>query len=119
MSEVRYQYQIQATLGPNAGLFSKGGYSPTYSKKGKVWMTLGYLKQHLCIGAMDKYKKDGAKIVVTEVHVTESDVTLEEVYADLQQQQIKKDAERAKRNAEYKRRQDELEYERLKQRLGK
>lgn len=29
------------------GLFSKGGYYPSFSKKGKAWSSMGYFKNHL------------------------------------------------------------------------
>jgi len=29
------------------GLFSRGGYTPSFTKKGKVWSSLGYVKNHL------------------------------------------------------------------------
>jgi len=29
------------------GLYSKGGHNPRFTKKGKTWSTMGYLKRHL------------------------------------------------------------------------
>jgi hypothetical protein len=38
-----YEYQIQRS----DGLFSTGGYWPRFSKRGKIWRTIGHLKAHL------------------------------------------------------------------------
>jgi hypothetical protein len=38
-----YEYQIQRS----DGLFSTGGYWPRFSKRGKIWRTIGHLKIHL------------------------------------------------------------------------
>lgn len=32
---------------PKTGLYSKGGYSPKWKKKPKIWSNIGHLKNHL------------------------------------------------------------------------
>ena len=51
------------------GLFSAGGYSPRWTKIGKVWRTLGPLKNHLQGGAAVAYDRlgDDVEIEMKEV----------------------------------------------------
>jgi hypothetical protein len=44
-----FEYQIQRS----DGLFSTGGYCPSFSKRGKIWRGLGPLKLHL--GNLKRY----------------------------------------------------------------
>ena len=44
---------------PATGLFSTGGTNPKFKKKGKIWSTLGHLKNHLA-QFMEKYYSKGA-----------------------------------------------------------
>lgn len=46
MKEVKYVYKIRRK---SDGLYSKGGSSPTFSKNGKTWNTIGQLKSHLTL----------------------------------------------------------------------
>jgi hypothetical protein len=39
------------------GLFSKGGNAPYFTKKGKMWSSLGYVKSHIRQINEDKLKK--------------------------------------------------------------
>lgn len=38
------------------GNFSKGGHTPHFTKKGKTWSSLGYVKSHLRQSSIDKLK---------------------------------------------------------------
>lgn len=37
------------------GLFSTGGYCPTWNKQGKIWSTLGKVKSHLTMCQRNAY----------------------------------------------------------------
>lgn len=43
----------------NTGLFSSGGTNPRFKKKGKIWSSLGHLKNHLALFT-EKYYRDNA-----------------------------------------------------------
>lgn len=50
------------------GLFSKGGKTPTFSKKGKTWSSLGHLKNHMVGKSNQKYS--GCEVVKYELKTT-------------------------------------------------
>lgn len=68
-----------------SGLFSTGGSSPGFTKVGKTWSTIGYLKSHLTMWADMGYHQpprpfpDNWEIV--EMIVTENVLTYEEMLA--------------------------------------
>lgn len=65
------------------GLFSTGGIFPEWSKRGKVWKTLGNLKSHLTLIANERNYKiyNGCNIVefeMIEKSITPVDKIIEE-----------------------------------------
>lgn len=110
-------YKVKST---KTGLYSKGGTYPTFSKNGKAWTNVGYLKNHLNqLNSYGKwiYKDNQVIIECYEVIITENSVftqSYDDFLAEIQQnQQLKKKDQEAKnrRLAENQRR---LEYEKLK-----
>lgn len=53
------------------GLYSSGGYSLRWTKIGKVWRTLGPLKNHLQGGAATAYDRLGDDVEVVEIEMKE------------------------------------------------
>lgn len=69
-----FVYKIKST---KTGLYSKGGMCPSFTKKGKAWTNIGYLKNH--INALDGYgrsiyKEHDVTIECYEVIKTEQNV---------------------------------------------
>jgi len=59
------------------GLFSKGGTSPSFSNKGKIWNSRGHVTSHLSqFGDRDKnrYYKD-CEVVCIEIQEVDTDTT--------------------------------------------
>jgi hypothetical protein len=93
------------------GLFSKGGISPFWSKKGKTWNTFGHLKRHL--RAVFEYRhntqnvKDLENWEIIEIEVTENSKTFDQTpYDIIRAMAIEKVKQEQKRD--YNRAMDEL-----------
>ena len=56
------------------GLFSSGGGYPRFSKKGKVWNKIGYLRRHLSMFAAQTLRQyyGGCEIVEFKVEISET-----------------------------------------------
>lgn len=78
------------------GLFSKGGETPSWSKKGKTWSSLGHLKRHIS-GVVDSryhYMKDMVNWEIIEIEVSETlksigtaqDIAMEKVRKNKEQE---------------------------------
>jgi hypothetical protein len=82
------------------GLFSTGGGYPRWTKKGKVWNSIGSLKAHLHLqnyGKSDNYEVVELEMVEKSVQTLSS--LCEEVFAA----QLKRDSERQAREFEHQR----------------
>ena len=63
--------QIVFMIQNKEGLFSTGGSSPRFTKKGKAWTNIGHLKNHLnmfidYMGRVPHYPYSGCKLVTLE-----------------------------------------------------
>jgi len=56
---------------PRTGLYSTGGTTPRWTKKGKVWRGVGPLKNHLNLIRGRVY--EGCEVVEFEMHIEEAD----------------------------------------------
>lgn len=56
------------------GLYSKGGASPYWSKKGKTWSSIGHLKRHIAGVVDSRYHKmsDMVNWEILEIEVSET-----------------------------------------------
>lgn len=56
------------------GLYSKGGTSPFWSKKGKTWSSIGHLKRHIAGVVDSRYHKmnDMVNWEIIEIEVSET-----------------------------------------------
>lgn len=86
-------YKIKATTGPNAGKFSTGGNSPSFTDQGKSWNKLGFIKSHLNRYNLPRYSECKAVLVSATVTIQEEDVTpMVEIWkGKMQDAQVKKD----------------------------
>lgn len=66
------------------GLFSKGGYYPSFSKKGKAWSSMGYFKNHLnqlSTKDIEKYYFNCTLIVIhEETELRKEEIPFQEFY---------------------------------------
>lgn len=79
------------------GLYSRGGSSPFWNKKGKTWSTLGHLKRHIANVVDSRYHKmnDMVNWEIIEIEVSETltpictaqDIALEKVKKNQEQKQ--------------------------------
>lgn len=109
-------YQIKSN---KTGLYSNGGTSPSFGKKGKVWRTLGYLKNHLnqlSSSGHKIYQNNDCEVVILEVVETVKEVKpYMEVWAEVSAVKATKEQARQDRIAEYQKNVRLKEYEKLKQ----
>lgn len=82
-------YKIQRK---SDGLFSNGGSNPKFTKYGKIWRSMGQLKNHL--GLVGCYKIPISKVyndcqlVTLELHEVETVVSLPELIDNIEKDQI-------------------------------
>jgi len=83
---------------PNTGLFSSGGMSPSFSKKGKVWKGIGPLKNHLNLVKRRTY--EGCEVVEVVVNYDEADCyPIVDLFDARDQKRADAEAERKARRA--------------------
>ena len=79
-------YRIKCLSGPRAGLFSTGGSTPRWSKRGKLWPGKGPLSSHLGLVRKECYKD----CVVVTYELTEVEISTESVQDVIQQKMDRK-----------------------------
>ena len=89
------------------GLFSTGGTEPRWTKRGKTWATLGYVKSHLSLidDCRGYYRKPhpyvDCEVVTFDVTVAET-LTMQVILAQVKQDKVAKLAAQAKITQERK-----------------
>ena len=76
------------------GLYSRGGFYPTYSKSGKIWKRKCDLSNHLTLAADTESYKDCVIEVLRVEEVPVEYLTIEEYYMPVQERREKADAAR-------------------------
>ena len=84
-------YKIRSTA---TGLYSVGGYTPKFNKKGKVWKELSHLHSHLAqldANGRAMYKRNAVEIVTFEIQeVQKASVSYEDKMNEIKQRQDEK-----------------------------
>jgi hypothetical protein len=112
-------FKIKSTL---TGLFSTGGSSPDWSKKGKTWSQRGHVSLHLsglCGNGRRIYRQHDA--VVVECVIKEEDVStikVSEWLSETERKAREKEADREARNIERARQERLQQYVKLKKEFG-
>jgi hypothetical protein len=102
-------------------LYSTGGTDPSFTKNGKSWNTIGTLRSHLRVLSKRGetiYRNQGVVIQKLETIVVEEhsfDEELQRVADKKAEEQRKRD----KQHADWQRKRDEEELQRLAKKLGK
>ncbi len=93
---------------PATGLFSSGGMSPKFKKRGKVWANIGHLKNHLAQFVYQYYREKEYTIVKAaepyrkaKVYDIVSNKELFDVWEYLEELAARKTKERAEWQAEH------------------
>jgi hypothetical protein len=77
------------------GLFSAGGHSPSWTKKGKTWSSLGHLKNH--INGVVEYRyhkmKDMENWEILEIEISETQSSIGNV-VDIVNEKIQKEKDK-------------------------
>lgn len=104
------------------GMFSTGGQSPGWSKKGKTWNMRGHVSTHLSglyRTGRETYRANDAEVVecvIREENV--ATVPVAEWIADVERRKADKETARANASAERQRQQRYAEYQRLQREFG-
>ena len=81
----------------NEGLFSTGGYSPHFSKKGKIWKKISHLKAHLNQGRVKMYYSEAdCKIIKYDMQIQEDEnfcISLKDMIQKIYDDDLKKEKE--------------------------
>lgn len=82
-------YKIQRK---SDGLFSCGGTQPKFTKFGKIWRSMGQLKNHLSLVGCYKIPLskvyDDCELVTLELHEVETIVSLSDIIDNIEKDQI-------------------------------
>lgn len=119
LTKPRKPEQFYKITDPETGLFSTGGSDPKWTKKGKIWRTLGALKNHLNIVQMERWvgpwsgqrrreqfnPYEGCQVVLCEVR----EVSRYDVQVHLDEKAQREADRKAKEEADRKARQEERE----------
>lgn len=106
------------------GLYSRGGTSPIFDKKGKIWRNIGHVKNHLNqLNAYhrDRYKQLDVELQELEFSVSEnciSTTSYEDFCAIIAQNKLEKQADRQRRHQAWKEEQERAAYQKLHQKYG-
>lgn len=101
------------------GLFSTGGSSPTFTKKGKVWTSRGAVTSHLnLVNNIWYWYRDCDLVEYEVVEKQMTSQTLEQVIAEQKQKAEERQKTREEVWAEQKRLRRLAEYEELKKEFG-
>ena len=99
------------------GLFSTGGCSPSWTKKGKMWTTKAALSNHLGLVGGGVYK-DAELLSFEVVEVLVDTLSLEDINEARLKRKEEREAVYQARVEEWKREQRLAEYEKLKKEFG-
>lgn len=109
MKETHYKIRHKSS-----GRFSSGGTSPSFTKNGKTWRTLGHLKQHLKIVGRNRAYAECELVVLTrEVVETEEIQSLEDFIDSLSAVEKKRREEERKRTETREKNERRKAYEKL------
>lgn len=93
MEPIRSEYKIRNV---QTGLFSTGGTSPRWNKRGKTWRSMAAVSQHLALCSYSRSCGD-VEVVCYELHVNpEKTVPLTQVYGDYAARKAQRAAQRDK-----------------------
>lgn len=118
MSESFTAYKIRSK---ETGMFSRGGDSRVWTKKGKTWSTIGHLKNHLAMFISKDGTKKGdypynnAEVVEIKVDYNECNrYSVDNLAFDMLETRAKKDAKNKKIHINWVREQELKQLEKLK-----
>jgi hypothetical protein len=101
------------------GLFSTGGYSPGWTKKGKVWNSRGpAILSLLCYSDINRISIENLEVVEFET-IEKTAWSAVELTRESKERTAEKIRKSAEFTARYNRQRDEKAYEELRARLGK